>query len=81
MELRNPQVTVQMDRDKALTFGVTPQQVEDALYYSYGQRQISTIYTPNNEYGSLWNSSPASGFRPPTCPSCTFARPRERSSR
>ena len=30
--------------------GVTPQSVEDALYSAYGQRQVSTIYTPNNEY-------------------------------
>jgi len=29
---------------------VTAQQVEDALYTSYGQRQISTIYAPNNAY-------------------------------
>ncbi len=50
MELQNPQVTVQIDRDQALSLGVTPQQIENALYYSYGQRQISTIYTPNNEY-------------------------------
>jgi HAE1 family hydrophobic/amphiphilic exporter-1 len=50
MELKNPQVTVAVDRDKALSLGVTPEQVENALYYGYGQRQISTIYAPNNEY-------------------------------
>ena len=50
MQLQNPQVNVTVDRDKAQTRGVTPQQVEDALYYSYGQRQVSTIYTANNEY-------------------------------
>jgi len=46
----NPQVNVQIDRDKAATLGVTAQQVEDALYSAYGMRQISTIYAPNNEY-------------------------------
>ena len=30
--------------------GLTPAQVSDALYSAYGTRQISTIYTPNNEY-------------------------------
>ena len=50
MELQNPQVNVTVDRDRALTLGVTPQQVENALYYGYGQRQVSTIYTANNEY-------------------------------
>jgi HAE1 family hydrophobic/amphiphilic exporter-1 len=39
-----------VDRDQAATLGVTPQSVEEALYSAYGQRQVSTIYTPNNEY-------------------------------
>jgi len=46
----NPQVNVDIDRDKAATLGVTAQQVEDALYSAYGMRQVSTIYAPNNEY-------------------------------
>ena len=50
MQLKNPQVAVEIDRDKALAKGVSPLQVEDALYYSYGQRQVSTIYTANNQY-------------------------------
>jgi len=50
MQLKNPQVSVEIDRDKALARGVTPQQIQDALYYSYGQRQVSTIYTANNQY-------------------------------
>jgi len=48
--IRNPQVTVQIDRDKASALGVSAEQVEDALYTAYGQRQISTIYAPNDEY-------------------------------
>ncbi len=50
MQLKNPQVSVEIDRDKALARGVSPQQIQDALYYSYGQRQVSTIYTANNQY-------------------------------
>src|SRR5215469_5363044 len=48
--IRNPQVSVNIDRDKASALGVTAEQVEDALYTAYGQRQISTIYAPNDEY-------------------------------
>jgi len=48
--IKNPQVEVQIDRDKASSLGVTANQVENALYYAYGSRQISTIYAPNNEY-------------------------------
>ena len=48
--IANPQVNVNIDRDKASALGVTAEQVENALYTAYGQRQISTIYAPNDEY-------------------------------
>ena len=50
LQMNNPQLTVQVDHDKAYALGLTPAQVSDALYSAYGTRQISTIYTPNNEY-------------------------------
>ena len=50
LQIKNPQANVEVDRDEASALGVTPEQVENALYSAYGQRQISTIYTPNNEY-------------------------------
>ncbi|HEX5425215.1 MAG TPA: efflux RND transporter permease subunit [Candidatus Acidoferrales bacterium] len=50
LQIKNPQANVMVDRDQASALGVTPEQVENALYSAYGQRQISTIYTPNNEY-------------------------------
>jgi hydrophobic/amphiphilic exporter-1 (mainly G- bacteria), HAE1 family len=48
--ISTPQVQVDIDRDKALIVGVTPDQIQNALYSAYGNRQISTIYTPTNEY-------------------------------
>jgi HAE1 family hydrophobic/amphiphilic exporter-1 len=50
LQIANPQVNVEIDRDKASALGVTPFQIEDALSSAYGDRQVSTIYTPNNEY-------------------------------
>ena len=50
LQVANPQLTVEVDHDKAYALGLTPAQVSDALYSAYGTRQISTIYTPNNEY-------------------------------
>ncbi len=50
LQVGNPQLTVEVDHDKAYALGLTPAQVSDALYSAYGTRQISTIYTPNNEY-------------------------------
>ncbi|MHB8667957.1 MAG: efflux RND transporter permease subunit [Burkholderiales bacterium] len=50
LQIANPKISVQIDRNKAASLGVTPAQIEDALYTAYGQRQVSTIYTPTNEY-------------------------------
>jgi HAE1 family hydrophobic/amphiphilic exporter-1 len=50
LQVKNPQANVVVDRDKAAALGVTPQQVEDALYSAYGQRLVSPIYTSSDEY-------------------------------
>jgi hydrophobic/amphiphilic exporter-1 (mainly G- bacteria), HAE1 family len=50
LQISNPQVAVQIDRDRASALGVTASQIESALYDAYGSRQVSTIYTPNNQY-------------------------------
>src|SRR5205814_1720100 len=43
LQVKNPQVNVNIDRDKAAALGIAAQQVEDTLNSAYGQRQISTI--------------------------------------
>ncbi|MBZ5680473.1 MAG: efflux RND transporter permease subunit [Acidobacteriia bacterium] len=50
LQIKNPQVNVDIDRDKASSLGITANQVEDALNTAYSQRQVSTIYAPNNSY-------------------------------
>jgi hydrophobic/amphiphilic exporter-1 (mainly G- bacteria), HAE1 family len=50
LQITSPQVVVDIDRDKALALNVTADQIENSLYNAYGQRQISTIYTPTNQY-------------------------------
>jgi len=50
LQIKNPQVNVEIDRYKASALGVSAEQVEDALYDAYGSRQISTILTPINQY-------------------------------
>ncbi len=56
--ITNPQVNVEIDRDKASAQGVTAEQIEDALFSAYGQRQISTIYAPNNAYRVITELEP-----------------------
>lgn len=50
LQLKNPQVKIDIDRDKVATLGITPEQIEVALGSAYGSRQISTIYGSNNQY-------------------------------
>ncbi|MCU0782914.1 MAG: efflux RND transporter permease subunit, partial [Verrucomicrobia bacterium] len=48
--INSPQAFVEIDRDRARSLGVTAGQIEDALYSAYGSRQVSTIYSPINQY-------------------------------
>ncbi len=58
IQMKNPQLNVQIDRDKASALGVTVQQIEDALNSAYGTRQISTIYATSNEYQVILEVKP-----------------------
>ena len=50
LQIASPSLTLDIDRDRASALGVTAGQVENALYSSFGSRQVSTIYTPTNDY-------------------------------
>ncbi len=50
LQIKNPQINVEIDRDRAASLGVTAEQIENALYNAYGSRQVSTIFTPNDQY-------------------------------
>jgi len=58
LQIKNPQVNVKIERDKAKSMGITAQQIEDALFSAYGSRQISTIFTPNNTYKVIMEVEP-----------------------
>jgi HAE1 family hydrophobic/amphiphilic exporter-1 len=50
LQITSPQVLVEIDREKASALGVTAMQIENALNNAYGSPQVSTIYTPTNQY-------------------------------
>ncbi|MBI3593631.1 MAG: efflux RND transporter permease subunit [Nitrospirae bacterium] len=50
LEITTPQIMVDINRDKASSLGVTADQIETTLYNAYGSRQVSTIYTPSDQY-------------------------------
>lgn len=58
LQIKNPQINVDIDRDKATALGVTVAQIENALYSAYGSRQVSTIYAPNNQYQVIMELEP-----------------------
>jgi HAE1 family hydrophobic/amphiphilic exporter-1 len=56
--ISSPQVVLTIDRDRAHALGVTVDQIENALYDAYGQRQVSTIYAPVNQYWVIMELMP-----------------------
>ncbi len=58
MEIQNPQINVEILRNKASTLGVTAWQTEDALQSAYGNRWISTIFAPKDQYKVILELEP-----------------------
>ena len=56
--VKNPQVTIDVDREKAAVYGVSVDQVRQQLYDAFGTRQVSTIYTPANSYQVILETKP-----------------------
>ena len=55
---RGLQAKLVIDRDTAFRLGITPQMVDDLLYDSFGQRQISTMFTQLNQYHVILEVAP-----------------------
>ncbi len=58
LRLNNPQIEINMDRDKIAAYGLTVNQVETALFNAYGTRQVSQIYAANNQYPIILQVAP-----------------------
>ena len=56
--IKNPQMTVEVDREKAAVYGVTVEQVRQELFNAYGSRQVGTIYTPSMDYQIILETQP-----------------------
>ncbi len=54
----NPQVTIDVDREKSAVYGVTVDQVRQELYNAFGVRQVATIYSPVNYYQVILETQP-----------------------
>ncbi|MEW6221563.1 MAG: efflux RND transporter permease subunit, partial [Thermodesulfobacteriota bacterium] len=58
LEMRNPQLELAIDRDRAAALGVSAQAIEEALFSAYGSRQVSTIRAPDNQYQVILELAP-----------------------
>src|SRR5207302_1266991 len=56
--IKNPQMTVDIDREKAAVYSITVDQVRNQLYNAYGGRQVGTIYMPSNDYQIILEAQP-----------------------
>jgi HAE1 family hydrophobic/amphiphilic exporter-1 len=58
LHIKNPQLVVEVDREKAAAYGITVDQVRQELFNAFGSRQIGTIFTPSNDYQIILQSMP-----------------------
>jgi HAE1 family hydrophobic/amphiphilic exporter-1 len=58
LQLRNPQINVELDRDQIAALGLTVDQVELALTSAYGSRQVSQIFAPDDQYQVILQVAP-----------------------
>jgi multidrug efflux pump len=56
---RGLQARLTIDRDAAARFGISPRQIDDALYDAFGQRQVSIMYRPLGQYRVVLGLEPA----------------------
>ena len=53
LRVTNPQLNLELNREKASLMNISATQIENALYSAFGERKISTIYAPDNQYSVL----------------------------
>jgi hydrophobic/amphiphilic exporter-1 (mainly G- bacteria), HAE1 family len=58
LDLRNPQLNIEVDREKAGVYGISIEQVRQELFNAFGSRQVATIYTPDDDYQVILESKP-----------------------
>jgi len=58
LQVNSPQILISLDKDKANSLGVSLSQLENTLSSAFGSKQISTIYTADDEYPILLEIDP-----------------------
>jgi HAE1 family hydrophobic/amphiphilic exporter-1 len=58
LQITNPQLTIDIDRDKARALGITDDQIRNVLYTSFGTREMATLFTATNQYPIIIEAEP-----------------------
>jgi HAE1 family hydrophobic/amphiphilic exporter-1 len=74
LQLKTPQVSLDLDRDRISSLGLTVNQVENALYNAFGTRQVSQIFAPNNQYQVIMQVAPEFHLDPKQALSMLYVR-------
>ncbi len=56
--IKNPQMTIEIDREKAAVYGIGADQIRNQLFNAFGSRQIGTIFKPSNDYQIILEAQP-----------------------
>jgi HAE1 family hydrophobic/amphiphilic exporter-1 len=56
--IKNPQLTVEIDREKAAVYGIGADQIRNQLFNAFGSRQIGTIFKSSNDYQIILEAQP-----------------------
>jgi HAE1 family hydrophobic/amphiphilic exporter-1 len=56
--IKNPQMTMEVDREQAAVYGITIDQIRQELFDAFGARQVGTIFTQTNDYQVILESQP-----------------------
>jgi HAE1 family hydrophobic/amphiphilic exporter-1 len=58
LQITNPQLTIDIDYDKARALGITEDQIRNVLYTSFGTREVATLFTASNQYPIIVEAEP-----------------------
>jgi hydrophobic/amphiphilic exporter-1 (mainly G- bacteria), HAE1 family len=56
--IKNPELSIEIDREKAAVYGITADQIRNQLFNAFGSRQIGTIFKPSNDYQIILEAHP-----------------------
>ncbi|MFL5260416.1 MAG: efflux RND transporter permease subunit, partial [Hyphomicrobiales bacterium] len=53
LELDNPELVIEIDRDRAAALGINVDDIRNNLYDAFGTAQVATLYTPSSDYAVI----------------------------